>query len=780
VKFWQSEVGVQASWELDFWGRIRRSIQSAEATLLSSLADYDSTLVTLTAEVANNYIGIRTAEERIRIARENADAQEQILKITDARFRFGTATQRDVEQARTSLLNTQASIPPLEAQRRQAQDALSVLLGMPPSDLSDVLVGSSGIPASPPEIIVGIPADLLRRRPDVRSAELQAVAQSAQIGAAKGDLLPIFSLNGSLVFVSTDLGKFKLSDMFKWGSRQIQAGPSVQWNILNYGQITNNVRVQDAAFQELLIAYQNTVLSAQRDVEDNLVAFLRSQDRAELLAQSVTSAKTALDIAVLQYREGITDFTTVLTAQNTVLAQPGEHTRQHLLEPRRDLSCTWRRLGDQGRPGSAASRDQGRDGAAHELGRVARPGDLQSAGLPSTRVHSPAPRLVTSTVRRTALISSWIIMSALAAVLAGCKDTPKPQPPPPPKVTVAQPVQRTVTDYLELTGNTQAIYTVQLVARVAGFLEQVLFQDGQYVKKGQPLFVIQRNTYEDNLRQAEAAISQFKAQLQYAESQYTRYSNLIQHNAATQSDLENWRFQRDQAQANLRSAEAQRDLAKQNLDYTLVTAPFDGRMDRRQVDPGNLVGSGTSTVLASINQIDPIYVYFNISDYDLARLRKRAGGIPGPSDSRRLPIQVGLPGEDGYPHQGHLDFAAISLTSTTGTLLMRGILPNASGGILPGLFARVRVPLEQRPSVLVPEVAIGHDQQGAYVFVVNEKNAVERRGVKTGPAVDALRAVDDGLTGKEWVVVNGLLKAAPGRQVTPEREGDTRSAKPAQ
>jgi NodT family efflux transporter outer membrane factor (OMF) lipoprotein len=321
LKFWQSQIGVQASWELDFWGRIRRGIQSAEASLLSTLADYDSTLVTLTADVANNYIAIRTAEERIRIARENADAQDQILKITDTRFRFGTATQRDVEQARTSLLNTQASIPPLETERRQAQDALSVLLGMPPSDLSDVLTGSSGIPASPPEIIVGIPADLLRRRPDVRSAELQAAAQSAQIGVAKGDLLPIFSLNGSLVFVATDLGKFKLSDMFKWGSRSIQAGPSVQWNILNYGQITNNVRAQDAAFQQLLIAYQNAVLLAQRDVEDNLIAFLRSQDRAELLAQSVTSAKIALDIAVLQYREGITDFTTVLTAQNTVLAQ---------------------------------------------------------------------------------------------------------------------------------------------------------------------------------------------------------------------------------------------------------------------------------------------------------------------------------------------------------------------------------------------------------------------------------------------------------------------------
>jgi NodT family efflux transporter outer membrane factor (OMF) lipoprotein len=321
LTFWQSQIGVQASWELDFWGRIRRGIQSAEASLLSTLADYDSTLVTLTADVANTYIAIRTAEERIRIAQENAAAEEQILKITETRFTYGTATQRDVEQARTSLLNTLASIPSLETQRRQAQDALSVLLGMPPSNLSDVLEGASGIPASPPQIIVGIPADLLRRRPDVRGAELQAAAQSAQIGVAKADLLPIFSLNGSLVFLSTDLGRFKLSDMFRWGSRSIQAGPSVQWNILNYGQITNNVRVQDAALQQLLIAYQNAVLSAQKDVEDNLIAFLRAQDRAELLAQSVASAKKALDLAVLQYREGVTDFTTVLTAQETLLAQ---------------------------------------------------------------------------------------------------------------------------------------------------------------------------------------------------------------------------------------------------------------------------------------------------------------------------------------------------------------------------------------------------------------------------------------------------------------------------
>jgi RND family efflux transporter MFP subunit len=374
------------------------------------------------------------------------------------------------------------------------------------------------------------------------------------------------------------------------------------------------------------------------------------------------------------------------------------------------------------------------------------------------------------TGRGTGRLSGWITISALAAILAGCGEKPQTQPPPPPKVTVAQPTQRMVTDYLELTGNTQAIYTVQLVARVVGYLEQVLFQDGQIVKKGQPLFVIQRNTYEDNLRQAEAAIAQYRAQLQYAESQFTRYTNLIEHNAATQSDLDNWRYQRDLAQANLRSAESQRDLAKLNLDYTLVAAPFDGRMDRRQVDPGNLVGSGGSTVLASVNQIDPIYVYFNISDSDLARLRKLARGIPGASDSRKWSVQVGLPGEDGYPHQGHLDFAAINLTATTGTLLMRGILPNADGTILPGLYARVRVPLERKESLLVPEVAVGHDQQGAYVFAVNDKNVVERRTVKTGSAVEALRVIDDGLTGKEWVIVNGLLRAGPGRQVTPERQ----------
>src|SRR5215467_6254077 len=312
---------LQARWELDFWGKFRRTIQSADASLLSSLADYDNTLVTLTADVANSYITIRTAEERIRIARDNVKTQEESLKIAEARFRYGTVTQLDVEQARTSLLNTQATIPPLETQLRQARDALSVLLGMPPSDLSNFLGTSSAIPVSPPQVIVGIPTDLLRRRPDIRSAELQAVAQSAQIGVAKADLFPAFSLTGNFVFLATNLGSFSLSDMFRWGSRSVQVGPTVQWNIFNYGQITNNVRVQDAKLQALLLTYQNAVLSAQQDVEDNLVAFLRNQDRAQILAQSVTSAQTAVTLAIRQYREGVTDFTTVLTAQQSLLNQ---------------------------------------------------------------------------------------------------------------------------------------------------------------------------------------------------------------------------------------------------------------------------------------------------------------------------------------------------------------------------------------------------------------------------------------------------------------------------
>lgn len=317
----QSQAGLNAAWELDFWGKFRRTIESADADWRATLADYDNALVSLTADVANSYINIRTLEQRIKIARQNAETQKDSLKIAEARFRYGTVTQLDVEQAKTVLENTLAAIPSLEAQVRQAKHALSVLLGLAPSELSDYLGGISEIPTSPTQVVIGIPADLLRRRPDIRSAEYQAVAQNAQIGVAKADLYPAFSLTGSFSFLATDIGKSRLSDMFRWSSRSINAGPSFQWNILNYGRIANNVRVQDARLQELLIAYQNTVLTAQQEVEDNLVAFLRSQERAEFLAHSTASARKALDLAVLQYREGIKDFTAVLLAQQSLLTE---------------------------------------------------------------------------------------------------------------------------------------------------------------------------------------------------------------------------------------------------------------------------------------------------------------------------------------------------------------------------------------------------------------------------------------------------------------------------
>jgi RND family efflux transporter MFP subunit len=365
-----------------------------------------------------------------------------------------------------------------------------------------------------------------------------------------------------------------------------------------------------------------------------------------------------------------------------------------------------------------------------------------------------------------------VLVGGGLVMAVGCGDKNVYAPPPPPKVTVSQPVRQSVTDYLEFTGNAQAINTAQLRARVPGYLEKVFFKDGDLVKKGQLLFLIQPNTYQAKLEEAEADILKQKAALDHARAEVQRFTRLINQKAAAQSDLDNWRFQLDSAKAALKAAEAKRDLARLDLSYTRVTAPFNGRIDRRLKDVGNLVGAGEYTLLAEINQIDPIYFYFTMNEADLLQVMTKSGRSPLESEKIKVPLSLGLANEEGYPHQGYLDFAAIGLTPTTGSLQLRGIFPNPDGKIVPGLFGRIRgaVMGRTKENLLVPAVALSFDQQGPYVLVVEDSNLVQRRSVKIGIAVGDLRVVQEGLTGNEWIITNGLLRAFPGKPVTPVKD----------
>ncbi len=324
--FWTYDFGFDAAWEADIWGRFRRGIESADAQLLASIASYDDVLVTLTAEVANAYVVMRTLEERVRIAQENVEIQRRSLEIATVRFRNGATTELDVTQATTLLKNTEATVPTLQIGVRQARYAISTLLGMPPSTL-DAMLGEGAIPSAPPEVAIGVPAELLRRRPDVRTAELQAAAQSANIGIATADLYPAFSLFGSIGFQAGDgtnsagRGGTGFSKLFTGGAFTVQAGPSMQWNIFNYGRIKNNVRAQDAAFQQLIANYQNTVLEAAGEAESAMVGFLKSQEAVIFLADSVKAARRSVELSLVQYRDGAVDYQRVLDSQNSLVDQ---------------------------------------------------------------------------------------------------------------------------------------------------------------------------------------------------------------------------------------------------------------------------------------------------------------------------------------------------------------------------------------------------------------------------------------------------------------------------
>src|SRR6266436_5087206 len=320
--FWRDALGLTVNWELDFWGKFRRGIESADAAYLASIAGYDQALVTLFGDVATTYIGIRTLETQIKIAQENIVKQKKALAIAEAKFHGGTATKLDVYQAENVLGATEATIPQLTIQLKQGLNALRVLLGMAPEPLDNLLGRSTQIPVPPRDVVVGIPADLVRRRPDIRAAELAAAAQSAQVGIAEADLYPAFSLLGTFGTVASNINGNKLSQVFQGKGITFGFGPSFQWNILNYGQITNSVRVQDAKLQGLLVDYQSAVLKAQKEVEDGLASFLQSREQVEFLRKSVAAADAALGLAIIQWNLGTRDFTTVLTAeQNLYTAQ---------------------------------------------------------------------------------------------------------------------------------------------------------------------------------------------------------------------------------------------------------------------------------------------------------------------------------------------------------------------------------------------------------------------------------------------------------------------------
>ena len=320
--YWTTSFMLQEGWEIDFWGQLRRAVQYADDVFLGSVANYDAALVTLIGDVASDYVQIRTLQKRIDIARANVEKQRQSLQIAEAKFHGGTATELDVDQAKNVLGATEATIPALRMRLAETENALAVLLGIPPQPLDKLLAGSSDIPTAPASVAVGIPADLLERRPDVRKAELDAAAQCAQIGVAKAYLYPILSIGGSIGTLTTTLGASGLDALFTGGSLLYSVGPTIQWNFLNFGRLDNNVRVQDARFEELLVVYQNTVLAAQQEVENGIATFTQSREQAKFLRDSVDAAQRALEIAMLQYTEGTADFTTVLTAeQNLLVAQ---------------------------------------------------------------------------------------------------------------------------------------------------------------------------------------------------------------------------------------------------------------------------------------------------------------------------------------------------------------------------------------------------------------------------------------------------------------------------
>jgi RND family efflux transporter MFP subunit len=366
--------------------------------------------------------------------------------------------------------------------------------------------------------------------------------------------------------------------------------------------------------------------------------------------------------------------------------------------------------------------------------------------------------------------SARVTLAVVAALtVAACGQDNRYAAPPPPKVTVARPLEQQVPPYFETTGNAAAINTVDLVARVQGFVQAISYTDGDYVKKGTSLFTIEPEPYRLKVEAAKAAVTSAEATLKQNQAEYARQADLINRQVSAQVTYDKALAQRDSSQADLQSAQANLQQAEINLGYTNVTAPFDGVVSARQVSIGQLVGANSATVLSTIVQLDPIYVNFNASERDVLQVRAtlaKAGQTV--ADLLGIPVEIGLQIETGYPHKGKLDYVAPTVDPSTGTLAARAILQNSDRLLLPGYFARVRIPGQPEPALLVSDVAIGSDQGGRYVLIVNKDNIVEQRKVEPGQLIGELRVIEKGLTKDDRVVIGGIMRAVPGQRVAPE------------
>jgi len=319
--FWQYSLGASVNWEADFWGRYRRGIEAAGAGLDASVAAYDEAIVLLTAQVVSAYATAREIEEQLRISRENVALQQRSYEITEVRFRNGEDSELDMQQARSLLLGTQATIPPLEAALRQTRNALSALLGQAPGYSDSMLTQSSGLPAVPADLAIGMPADMLRRRPDVRQAELLAKAQNAAVGLATADLYPSFRLTGALASTAGGPADTPFTDLLSGGSFAYSIGGSFVWPFLNYGRIKSNIRVEDARLQQALLNYRNTVLNAAREADSAVAELIGSRTQSQILAQAVQSAARSNELSLVRYREGFSDYQRVLDSQQRLFTQ---------------------------------------------------------------------------------------------------------------------------------------------------------------------------------------------------------------------------------------------------------------------------------------------------------------------------------------------------------------------------------------------------------------------------------------------------------------------------